>query len=215
MNTGNFHELQQLQQLQQLKMAWIAAQEVGDTQAQARLLSDHPEARDALADFIIAYAATNGAEIMETKEAKEAKEASELLPLTQRAVQTALGRVFGGQLVAANIAELRAKRGLSLLGAAKGLRLGADVWKKFEMGAIELVSLSERQLERLAAFFEVSAEQFGMILNNSQPRMTLNRRQTGGAARSQQQGPRKQSFAEAIEKSAMSKEEKKFWLGNE
>ena len=206
MNTGNFHELQQLQQLQQLKMAWIAAQEVGDIQAQARLLSDHPEARDALADFIIAYAATNGAEIT------EAKEAPELLPLTQRAVQTALGRVFGGQLVAANIAELRTRRGLSLLGAAKGLRLGADVWKKFEMGAIELVSLSERQLERLAAFFEVSAEQFGMILNNSQPRMTLNRRQTGGAARSQQQGPRKQSFAEAIEKSAMSKEEKKFWL---
>lgn len=200
MNTGNSQELQQL------KMAWIAAQEVGDTQAQARLLSDHPDARDALADFIIACAATN---ITATTESPE------LLPLTQRAMQTAMGRVFDGQPVAANIAELRTKRGLSLLGAAKGLRLGADVWKKFEMGAIELVSLSERQLDRLAAFFEVSTEQFGMILNNSQPRMTLNRRQTGGAARNQQQGPRKQSFAEAIEKSAMSKEEKKFWLGNE
>lgn len=197
MNTGNSQELQQL------KMAWIAAHEAGDTQAQVRLLRDHPEARGALSDFIIAFAATN---ITETAEP------TEILPLTQRAAQTALGRVFGGQLAAANIAELRAKRGLSLLAAAKGLRLGADVWKKFEMGAIELVSLSERQLDRLAAFFDVTAEQFGLILNNSQPRMTLNRRQTGSAARNQQQGPRKQSFAEAIEKSNMSKEEKNLWL---
>jgi transcriptional regulator with XRE-family HTH domain len=119
---------------------------------------------------------------------------------------------FEQHLVAQNLVELRTHRHLTLVGAARGLHLGADVWKKFEQGAIELVSLSERQLERLAQFFEVSAEQFGLILNNSQPQMTINRRQMSGAARSEQQGPKKQSFAEAIEKSTMSKDEKKFWL---
>ena len=217
-------------ELQQLKMAWIAAKEAGDTQAQVLLLRDHPEAQEALSDFIVAYAATSLADT-----AAIAAEATELLPLTQRAMQTALGRVlladiarrtlsggevigerekseFKQQLVAQNLVELRTRRHLTLVGAARGLHLGADVWKKFEQGAIELVSLSEQQLERLARFFEVSAEQFGLILNNSQPRMTINRRQMSGAARSEQQGPKKQSFAEAIEKSTMSKEEKKFWL---
>jgi Helix-turn-helix domain len=217
-------------ELQQLKMAWIAAKEAGDTQTQVQLLRDHPEAQEALSDFIVAYAATSLADTEAL-----ATESTELLPLTQRAMQTALGRVllahpvrtlsggqvimtgnkgseFERQLVAPNLVELRTRRRLTLVGAARGLHLGADVWKKFEQGAIELVSLSERQLERLARFFEVSTEQFGLILNNSQPRMTINRRQMSGAVRSEQQGPKKQSFAEAIEKSTMSKEEKKFWL---
>jgi hypothetical protein len=209
-------------ELQQLKMAWIAAKEAGDTQTQILLLRDHPEAQEALSDFIVAYAATSLADT-----AAIAAESTELLPLTQRAMQTALEHVllahpvrgtgnqgsgFEQQLVAQNLVELRTRRHLTLVGAARGLHLGADVWKKFEQGAIELVSLSEQQLERLARFFEVSAEQFGLILNNSQPRMTINRRQMSGAARSEQQGPKKQSFAEAIEKSTMSKEEKKFWL---
>jgi transcriptional regulator with XRE-family HTH domain len=206
-------------ELQQLKMAWIAAKEAGDTQAQVLLLRDHPEAQEALSDFIVAFAATSLAETEAI-----AAESTELLPLTQRAMQTALGRVLlagiargqgerkGSELVAQNLVELRTRRHLTLVGAARGLHLGADVWKKFEQGAIELVSLSERQLERLASFFEVSAEQFGLILNNSQPRMTINRRQMSGAARSEQEGPKKQSFAEAIEKSTMSKEEKKLWL---
>ena len=215
--------------LQQLKMAWIAAKEAGDTQTQVRLLREHPEAQEALSDFIVAYAATSlaDAEAMATG-------STELLPLTQRAMRTALGRVllappvrtlsggqvitgnegseFEHQLVAPSLLELRTRRGLTLVAAARGLRLGADVWKKFEQGAIELASLSERQLERLANFFEVSAEQFGLILNNSQPQMTINRRQMSSAARSEQQGPKKQSFAEAIEKSTMPKEEKKSWL---
>ena len=101
-----------------------------------------------------------------------------------------------------------------MVSAARGLRLSVDVWKKFEAGAIELVSLSERQTERLAHFFHVTVEQFGTMLNNSQPALTLNRRQTGNAARSEQQSPSKQTFAEAIEKSSMSKEEKRFWLEN-
>ncbi|HVB24496.1 MAG TPA: helix-turn-helix transcriptional regulator [Ktedonobacteraceae bacterium] len=193
-------------ELQQLKMAWIAAREAGNTQAQIQLLRDHPEAQEALSDFIIAYAATSQADTA------EGAATTELLPLTQRAMQTALGRVFENQLVASNITELRTRRGMSLIAAAQGLRLGADVWKKFEQGTIELVSLSERQLDRLASFFNVSAEHFGRILNNSQPQMTINRRQISTAARSEQHSPKKQTFAEALEKSAMSKEGKKLWL---
>jgi transcriptional regulator with XRE-family HTH domain len=191
-------------ELQQLKMAWIAAKEAGDTHTQVRLLHDHPEAQADLIDFIAAYAATDIAEADVP-----------LLPLTQRAAQTALERVFDKQTAtttAANLQQLRMQRGLTMVSAARGLRLSVDVWKKFESGAIELVSLSERQLERLAHFFQISAGQFSNLLDNSQPAMTLNRRQTGAAARSEQQSPRKQSFAEAIEKSTMTKEERRFWL---
>lgn len=187
-------------ELQQLKMAWLAAQEAGDKQAQFALLRDHPDVQDALIDFIAAYHITAPVE-----------EAS-VLPLTRRASATALERVFGEAVVAANLKELRAKRGLSLVQAARGLRLGVDVWKKFEDGVIELVSLSERQLERLAQFFEVSSEQFGSMLTSSQAAMTINRRQTAQAARDSEQSAKKQSFAEAIEKSTMPKADKKEWL---
>ena len=191
-------------ELQQLKMAWMAAREAGDIQAQLALLRDHPDAQAALVDFIAAYHATDvtGPDALHTP----------LSPLTQRACQTALERVFGNALVAANLRELRMQRGLSMANAARGLRLGVDVWKKFEDGAIELASLTERQLERLATFFRVSTGQFGMMLQHSQPTLALNRRQTSEAARSKQQGAQKQSIAEAVEKSTMTKEEKRLWL---
>src|SRR5690242_12731678 len=128
-------------ELQQLKMAWLAAEDVGDKQAQFVLLQDHPDAQEALIDFIAAYRATRvtGPDARNTA----------LLPLTQRATQTALQRVFGNAveqgtaaaISAANLRELRTQRGLSMVQAAKGLRLGVDVWKKFEDGAIELLSL--------------------------------------------------------------------------
>jgi transcriptional regulator with XRE-family HTH domain len=191
------------QALQQLKMAWIAAKEAGDTQAQVALLRDHPEAQDALVTFIAAYRAT---------EIDDAAEGTELLPLTMRALQTAMGRVFPPQVMAANLLELRKQRGFSLIGAAQGLRLSADVWKKFESGAIELASLTQKQLDRLARFFNVSAAQFGTLLTNSQPSLTINRRQTASAARQEQQGMKPQSFAEAIERSSMTKEEKRSWM---
>jgi transcriptional regulator with XRE-family HTH domain len=193
-------------ELQQLKMAWLAAKEAGDTQAQMNLLLNHPEAREVLIDFIAGYAAT----AIEPGQAEE-----DLLPLTQRAYQTALERVFDRQatVAATTLRELRAQRGLTLVNAAKSLRLGVDVWKKFEDGVIELASLSQRQLERLASFFQIGADQFATLLSNSQPAMTLNRRQTGEAARRQEQhNQKKQSFAEAIEKSSMTKQEKKLWL---
>jgi transcriptional regulator with XRE-family HTH domain len=191
---------------QQLKMAWLAAKEAGDTETQMRLLNDYPEQQAELINFIAACAATAGTETAEL-----------LLPLTQRALQSALNRVFASGMVAVqvteiNLSELRKSRQLSKLAVAKGLRLSLDVWEKFEAGAIESVSLSQRQLERLAQFFQVSTEQFGTLLSNSQPAFTLNRRQTREGARSEQQGPRKQSFAEAIAHSTMSKEDKRFWL---
>lgn len=194
-------------ELQHLKMAWMAAKESGDTQTQVTLLRDHPEAQAALIDFIAAYHITSGEEA--------AAQETALLPLTQRASQSALERVFDRQTVATSLQELRTHHGLSMVNAARGLRLSVDVWKKFESGAIELLSLSESQLARLASFFQVTVNQFGAILNNSQPAISMNRRQTSSAARSKQQSPKKQSFAEAIEKSAMTREEKRYWLEKE
>ena len=89
-------------ELQQLKMAWLAAEEAGDKQAQVALLHDHPVAQDALIDFIAAYHVT--APVEETS----------VLPLTQRAYVTAMERVFGDASVAATLRELRTRRGLSL-----------------------------------------------------------------------------------------------------
>ncbi len=188
---------------QHIKMAWLAAEESGDRAAQIALLRDNPDAQDELTDFIAAYHIT----------ALAPPESEALLPLTERAAQTAMQRVFGSPLASADLRSLRARMGLSLTQAARGLRLGADVWKKFEDGVIDLLSLSERQTGRLARFFQISAEEFGTLLQNSSPVPTLNRRQTARAAReSEQQPARKQSFAEAIEKSSMAKAEKKEWV---
>ena len=193
-------------ELQAIKMAWLAAEEAGDMRAKLALLRDHPDRQDSLIDFIAAYHVTSpaGAE-------------PEILPLTRRATQSALARVFAPQKAAATVAtpaaslrELRNLRGLALAETARGLRLGIDVWKKFEDGLIELSSLGERQLNRLAAFFQVSGEQFGTMLNQSQPAFTLNRRQTAAAAKQTRQ-PR-QSFAEALEKSTMPSADKQEWL---
>ncbi|MBA2287426.1 MAG: hypothetical protein H0W02_18290 [Ktedonobacteraceae bacterium] len=201
-------------ELQQVKIAWLAADERGDKQAQFALLRDHPDIQSALVDFIAAYRATDVVE----QDAALAQD-TPLLPLTQRACQTAFERVFGKEPVAvtatvaaSTVRELRALRSLSLVQAAKGLQLGVDVWKKFEDGAIDLLSLSQRQLERFASFFQVSADQFGSLLDNSQPALVLNRRQTGEAARSNQQSAKKQSFDEAIQKSTMPAEQKQVWL---
>lgn len=191
--------------VQRLKMAWLAAKEVSDTQAQIRLLLDHPQEQAALIDFIAAYHTIGGAD------ADTAEPDALLLALTQRACQSALERVFEPKLTIANLGELRKGRQLSKVEAAKGLHLGIDVWNKFEEGAIELVSLSQRQLQRLAEFFQVSVEQFSTLLSQSQPAFTANRRQTREAA-DKEQGPPKQNFADAIDRSTMSKEDKQLWL---
>jgi transcriptional regulator with XRE-family HTH domain len=188
---------------QRIKMAWLAAEDSGDRTTQIALLRDYPDAQDELVNFIAAYHMTEMA----------APEGDALLPLTERAAQTAMQRVFGSAVASADLRALRARQGLSLTQAARGLRLGADVWKKFEDGVIDALSLSERQLGRLAQFFQISAEEFGKMLRNSQPVATLNRRQSAQAARDGLLQPtRKQSFSEAIEKSGMAKAEKKEWL---
>lgn len=191
-------------ELQQVKMAWLAAEEAGDKERQLALLRDHPDSQESLIDFIAAYHITEPGE--------EHVEQVELLPLTQRAMATTLERVFSPSMAQEGLRQLREQTGLSLVEAARRLRLGVDVWKKFEDGVIELVSLSERQLERFANFFHVGVEQFGTMLNNSQPIPTLDRRQTAQAARSTLNRQKKQSFAEAVKKSRMSMEEKKDWL---
>ncbi|WP_052891096.1 helix-turn-helix domain-containing protein [Thermogemmatispora carboxidivorans] len=216
------------QTIQQLKMAWLAAEERGDKQAQIALLRAHPEAQGDLIDFIAAYHATALAQEHDTLASPEE---IQLLPLTERACQRALARVFGlnqssearaqdrpeasTALLASvrTLRELRQRRRLSLTEAARGLRLGVDVWKKFEDGLIDLLSLSARQLERLANFFDISPHEFGELLRNSQPTLALNRRQTGEAARRQrQEAPARQSLAEAIARSDMSEQEKRSWL---
>ena len=188
-------------ELQSLKMAWLAAAEAGDAQAQQRILRENPAEQDALIDFIAGYHATVGTDLPE-----------EPLPLVQRAFQRALDRTFAPQVAYSTLVELRKQRSLSKVEAARGLRLSVDVWNKFETGAIELVSLSQRQLDRLAQFFQVSIDQFSSLLENSQPTVSFNRRQNQEAARSEQQGPQRQSFADAVARSTMSKEEKQFWL---
>jgi len=190
--------------VQHVKMAWLAAEEAGDREKQLELLRDHPDAQEQLIDFIAAY------RITETREENALQ--VEMLPLTQRAFEITLEQVFHSSLAQGGLRQLREQAGLSLVETARGLRLGIDVWKKFEDGVIELISLSERQLERLANFFHVGVEQFGAMLNNSQPVPTLDRRQTAQAARNTLSQQKKQSFAEAVKKSTMSREEKKEWL---
>lgn len=196
--------------LQQLKMAWLAAKEAGDAQAQFRLLRDHPEYEAALIDFIAAYAATT------IPAGQEESEDAVLSPMTQRALQTALARVFPAPVAAANLGELRKLRGLDKSGVANALRLSVSVWQKFENGSIQLASLSERQLIRFAQFFQVSVEQFGTLLGNSQPSAapTLYRRTPQAARRSKggNKPGQQENFADAIAHSAMSKEDRKFWL---
>jgi transcriptional regulator with XRE-family HTH domain len=192
-------------EVQHLKMAWLAAKEIGDSQAQMRLLLDHPQEQTALVDFIAANHMVN------TTSVERGVSETPLLALTQRACQRALERIFEPELALANLSELRKSRQLSKIEAAKGLQLGIDVWNKFEEGAIELVSLSQRQLQHLAEFFQVSVEQFRTLHSQSQPVFTANRRQTRQAA-DQEQGPHKQTFADAIDRSTMSKEQKQLWL---
>ncbi|GHO75292.1 hypothetical protein KSD_30630 [Ktedonobacter sp. SOSP1-85] len=189
--------------IQELKMAWLAAREAGDAQTQLQILCEHPTAQTELTDFIAGYYATT---------AEELEENATILPLTQRALQSALQRVLVPQVETVTLVELRKSRNLKKVDVARALRLSVDVWNKFEAGAIEAASLSQRQLERLAGYFQLSLDQFATLLDNSQPALTYNRRQTSQAARKQEQGPQKQSFAEAIARSNMSSEDQAFWL---
>ncbi len=184
-------------ELQQLKMAWLAAKEAGNIEAQLHLLREHPSQQNELINFIAAYHATNG------------RDEEQPLALTQRAIQTALELVFvAPQSAPATLTELRLQRNLTKVAVARGLRLSIDVWQLFEDGTIELISLSQQHVSRFTQFFQVSSEQFGVMLSNSQPSLGLNRRQTRAGSR---QDVQKQSLKQAIARSTMSKEDKTFW----
>ncbi|HEX4206006.1 MAG TPA: helix-turn-helix transcriptional regulator [Ktedonobacteraceae bacterium] len=192
-------------EMQQLKMAWLAAKADGNTGEQMRLLHEYPGEREELIDFIAAYHASGGASAI--------KQDIPVIAMTQRARQRALDRVFGEAAAVATLTELRKQRKMTKVAAAQGLRLSVDVWNKFEAGAIELTSLTQRQLERLANFFQVSIDQFGNLLQQSQPEIALNRRQTRQGAQSEQQGLQKQSFEQAVARSSMPPAEQAYWLG--
>jgi transcriptional regulator with XRE-family HTH domain len=195
------------EELQHLKMAWLAAKEAGDTQEQLNILKGHPEQQSELIDFIVAYHASGGANANEQEEQDEV-----LALLTQRALQVAMQRVFAPQLQARTITELRKMRNLHKVEVARGLRLSMNVWDKLERGAIQLGSLSQRQLERLAQFFQLSVEQFTSLLSNSRPVAPIYRRQTRQGARHMQQASIIESFADAVMGSDMPEEDKRFWL---
>jgi transcriptional regulator with XRE-family HTH domain len=201
------------QELQQLKMAWLAAKEAGDTHTQLALLRDHPAAQRELIDFIAAYSASGASAPEGTQEPAEPNAALEAL--AQRAYQKALQRVFAQpQAQPKTLTELRKAQHLLKRDVAQGLRISMIVWDKLEQGAIQVASLSQRQLERLAQFFQVSAEQFASLLENSHQPLAVYRRQTRQAARAMnrsQQTPR-ESFADVVKQSDMSEEDQRFWL---
>ncbi len=190
-------------ELQQLKLAWLAAQEAGDALSQQRLLLDHPQQRQELIDFIIAYYASGS----ETSDEQD-EQNSAVIMMTQRATQAALTRVFFAQTVT----ELRKKRNLGKLETAQALRLAANVWQKLEDGKIRAASLSSGQLERLAQFFQVSTQQFIAALHNSNPVLATFRRQTIQGARAPEPQPNSEDFADAVQRSNMPDADKQFWL---
>lgn len=212
MNTDR--DVTQSNELQRLKMAWLVAEESGDTEAQVALirnLRNRPDEQAVLVDFIASYYASS------------TYQDEPLLALTQRANATALEHVMGiaatsvstvnASTSIATLSELRKARNLTKQTAARGLRLSADVWEQFERGAIELASLSQRQLERFSQFFQVSGEQFGSLLTDSSPTFVLNRRQTRkGVQEEASNEAKKQSFKRVVSRSTMSEEDKQFWL---
>jgi transcriptional regulator with XRE-family HTH domain len=200
------------EELQRLKIAWLAARDAGDTQQQLHILQDHPDYQNDLIDFIAAYHASGGAQADVAEMAEEQSPALELL--AQRALRRAMQQVFPPSLTVKTLAELRKAANLRKTAVASGLRLSMSVWDKLERGAIAASSLSQRQLERLATFFQISAEQFATLLDNSRPLDPVYRRQTRTAARNMQHKSAQaggENFADAINKSDMTEEDKRFW----
>lgn len=106
-----------------------------------------------------------------------------------------------------NLILLRVERGWSKVEAAKALRLGVDVWDKFERGVILPDSLTRGQVDRLAGCFAISAPLFLTLLKQSRPQppsVCWRRGVPPGA-------PAVQSFALALVRSAMRHQEKHVW----
>lgn len=203
------------EELQQLKMALLAARDAGDTQQQLSIFKNYPDHQGELIDFIAAYHASGAAQadVAGATEIEEPSPALELL--TQRALQRAMQQVFTPQMAVKTIAELRKATHQHKPAIAQGLRLSMSMWEKIERGTIQLSSLSQRQLGRLADFFQISAEQFATLLSNSYSVDPVYRRQTREAARNMRHKTDRTSaenFADAVKHSDMSEEDKRFWL---
>ena len=111
-----------------------------------------------------------------------------------------------------NLTQLRLQRGWSKVQAARCLRLGTDVWQKFEQGLILSDSLSTSQAERLAAGLGVSTTQFLALLACSRPQPIMHCQHS--RTRVSTSGPPVvQSFAQALDRSAMSAADKRLWTG--
>lgn len=207
------------EELQRLKMAWLAARDAGDTQRQLSIFKHSPDSQGELIDFIAAYHASGAAHASDAALADVAEVEEEQSPaldlLTQRALQRAMQQVFAPQMAVKTIVELRKASHLHKVAIAQGLRLSMGMWEKIERGTIQLSSLSQRQLERLASFFQISADQFATLLSNSYPVDPVYRRQTREAARNMQHKVARmpaENFADAIQHSDMPEEDKRFWL---
>ena len=106
-----------------------------------------------------------------------------------------------------NLTQLRVERGWSKVEAARALRLGTDVWDKLEQGVILPDSLTRGQVAQLAGCFAVSALLFLTLLKQSRPQPPSVCQRRGAAPGT----PAVQSFALALERSAMRRQEKRFW----
>jgi transcriptional regulator with XRE-family HTH domain len=117
-----------------------------------------------------------------------------------------------------SLLELRKSRGLTLVQAAAGLRLGPDVWKKFETGTVLPDSVQDFQIARLAAFFEVSPLTFVAALGKSGDQLALAppvmcyRGKCNRSAPARQSLPVPQLFETALARGQMSEEAKRSWL---
>lgn len=110
-----------------------------------------------------------------------------------------------------SLRALRVRAGLTLVQAAAALELGADVWHKFEVGTIEPDSLTEAQRKRFADFFQIDVTQFIQLLSSSRAQAPTLCRPSRSTRQVPWRAASRQSFAEALEKSAMSPQAKWRW----
>lgn len=106
-----------------------------------------------------------------------------------------------------NLTELHVERSWSKVEAARSLRLGVDLWDKFEQGIIHAESLTCGQVARLAEGFAVGPALFLALLKQSRPQPPGVCRRWGVTHYARPA----QSFALALARSGMSARDKRFW----
>jgi hypothetical protein len=107
------------------------------------------------------------------------------------------------------LAQLRRARELSKKTIASTLRLSVDVWHKLENGAILLETLSSDCLNTLAQGLQITREELLRLLTHKHASTQNSMCYT---TRRPVLLPEPQSFATAITRSSMSREDKQYWL---